>query len=130
MRRLLPSFVLLFALTGCSALGGAAGLTDGRRAGVASIRDPRWHGLEGPDLEAIVDLEESIAVNRLSMSFLQDAAMGVFAPPTVEYAVSEDGRTWKADWVSCGWLEGSDPPPIDILKANPVPLLFKKIDVK
>ncbi len=47
----------------------------------------------------------------------------------IEGPVSEDGKTWRAKWVSLGWLEGSDPPPIDILKANPTPLVFTKVDL-
>jgi len=47
----------------------------------------------------------------------------------IEGPVSEDGKTWKANWVSLGWFEGADPPPIDILKANPTPLVFTKLDL-
>jgi hypothetical protein len=44
--------------------------------------------------------------------------------------VSEDGKVWKADWKNYGWLEGATPPDANIIEANPVPLVFTKLDIK
>jgi hypothetical protein len=45
-----------------------------------------------------------------------------------EGPVSEDGSTWNTQWRSFGWVKDAAPPPIDLIKANPVPLIFVKID--
>ena len=42
--------------------------------------------------------------------------------------VSEDGKTWKAEWRNYNWLDGANPLPVDIIDANPIPLVFTKID--
>lgn len=47
-----------------------------------------------------------------------------------EGPVSEDGKTWKVDWRDYGWLEGADPPDTNVIEANPIPLVFTKIDIK
>jgi hypothetical protein len=46
-----------------------------------------------------------------------------------EGPVSEDGKTWKVEWRSYGWLEGADPPDIETIDANPEKLVFTKIDI-
>jgi len=43
-------------------------------------------------------------------------------------AVSEDGKTWKAEWLNYNWLKDAAPPPFDVIKAHPVPLVFTKTD--
>jgi RNA polymerase sigma factor (sigma-70 family) len=75
--------------------GGAAGLTDGRTAREANHRDPCWHGLEGPDLEAVIDMGAATRIRTLSARFMQDVSQGIFMPPTVEYAVSGDGKDFR-----------------------------------
>jgi len=47
-----------------------------------------------------------------------------------EGPISEDGTTWKVNWLNYGWLEGSDPPDPNIIEANPIPLVFTKLDIK
>ncbi len=44
--------------------------------------------------------------------------------------VSEDGNTWKAGWKNYSWLEGATPPDANEIEANPVPLVFTKIDAQ
>ena len=44
--------------------------------------------------------------------------------------VSEDGKTWNAGWKNYAWLEGAAPPDANEIEANPVPLVFTKIDAK
>lgn len=44
--------------------------------------------------------------------------------------VSEDGKTWKAGWKSHVWIEGVTLPDANMIEANPVPLVFTKIDAK
>ena len=42
--------------------------------------------------------------------------------------VSKNGRTWKANWFGYSWLEGAQPPNREEIEANPVPLVFTKVD--
>ena len=44
--------------------------------------------------------------------------------------LSEDGRTWKAEWRSYTWLEDATPPDINEIDANPELLVFTKIDIQ
>ncbi len=47
-----------------------------------------------------------------------------------EGPLSEDGKTWNASWKNYGWLEGASPPDANVIEANPVPLVFTKVDIK
>ncbi len=42
--------------------------------------------------------------------------------------VSEDGKTWKAEWLNYGWMKGASPPDFNMIGANPMPLVFSKIE--
>jgi len=42
--------------------------------------------------------------------------------------VSEDGKTWDADWRSYSWLDGAAPLDTDLIDSNPEKLIFSKID--
>ena len=44
--------------------------------------------------------------------------------------VSEDGKIWKAEWLSYSWLEGADPPNADAIEAEPIPLVFMKLKIE
>ncbi|MBI2298054.1 MAG: discoidin domain-containing protein [Armatimonadetes bacterium] len=75
--------------------GGAPdALTDGER-GTADYLDPAWQGWEGPDLEAVADLGRARAIRRLRLGCLQQVRLGIFLPSAVEYAVSDDGRSYR-----------------------------------
>ncbi|MDD5063136.1 MAG: hypothetical protein PHQ35_00040 [Phycisphaerae bacterium] len=47
-----------------------------------------------------------------------------------EGPVSEDGRTWEAEWSYYSWLDEQGPPDPNTMKANPVLLIFTKADTK
>jgi len=47
-----------------------------------------------------------------------------------EGPISEDGKTWKVNWLNYGWLEGADPPDPEVIEANPIPLVFTKLDIE
>jgi len=47
-----------------------------------------------------------------------------------EGPVSEDGKTWKVNWRNYGWLDGADPPDPVVIEANPIELVFTKIDIE
>jgi hypothetical protein len=44
-------------------------------------------------------------------------------------AVSEDGESWKVEWLNYGWVKGATPPPFDVIEAHPIPLVFTKLDL-
>lgn len=48
----------------------------------------------------------------------------------IEGRVSKDGKTWVAEWRNYNFLDNADPPPIDIIKENPVKLIFHKYDIE
>jgi len=47
----------------------------------------------------------------------------------IEGPVSEDGKIWKANWLSFGWVKDAAPPDVEQVKANPEELVFTKIDL-
>jgi hypothetical protein len=65
--------------------------------------------------------------------FRMEMPIGVLEGSTDDYfrgTVSEDGKTWKVNWISYGYLEGADDPDPNVVEANPVPLVFTKSDIK
>ncbi len=46
-----------------------------------------------------------------------------------EGPVSEDGKTWKAEWLNFSWIVGAVAPEPDLIKADPIPLVFTKLDL-
>jgi len=54
-----------------------------------------WHGYNGVDLDAVVDLSKPTWVSYLSVNFLQDVNSWIFMPAYVEYYSSEDGENFK-----------------------------------
>ncbi len=81
--------------------GGEALLTDGLD-GSLSHKDGAWLGVEGGDLEAVIDLGRALPVRRVAACFLEHPAAWIFPPAGVEAAVSLDGKEWapagSLDW--------------------------------
>ena len=73
--------------------GGAGALVDGIK-GSRDHKDGFWQGFEGTDIEAVVDLGQTMQIRRVRSRFLQDTPMWIFYPRFVEYAVSVDGETF------------------------------------
>jgi outer membrane protein assembly factor BamB len=73
---------------------GGKGLTDGLRASGPEYLNPQWHGL-GTNLEVVVDMDTAARIRTVSSGFLNQTAVGVFAPAAVEYAVSADGKDFR-----------------------------------
>jgi hypothetical protein len=44
--------------------------------------------------------------------------------------VSEDGKEWHANWRSYSWIEGARQPDANEIEANPVKLVFTKLDIE
>lgn len=79
--------------------GGEALLVDGI-SGSLQRNDGAWLGVEGGDLEVIVDLGGVREVSQVSVRFLEHPAAWIFLPLRVELAVSRDGLDWNASAVS------------------------------
>jgi len=73
---------------------GAGGLTDG--ALLSSDFQDCWLGYYGQDFEAVVDLGKSMPIRTVGAVFLQSVAVGIFLPPRVEFALSDDGKDFRA----------------------------------
>ncbi|MDB4438218.1 PQQ-dependent sugar dehydrogenase [bacterium] len=74
---------------------GPAELVDGITGDPADLKND-WLGFEGEDLIATIDLGKTISIRELGLSSCQLTAAGVFLPPTVEFFVSLDGKTFKS----------------------------------
>ncbi len=74
--------------------GDASALTDGLKG----WRDYHFHwlGFEGEDMDAVVDLGETISITKIETDFLQDILSWVFMPEKVEFFVSLDGSTYTS----------------------------------
>ena len=44
--------------------------------------------------------------------------------------VSKDGETWRANWYDFAWLDEADAPDPNVVWANPIKVVFKKLDLK
>jgi len=74
--------------------GDEFGLTNSLRGGT-NYSDGRWQGFEQKDLEAVVDLESVVPINKITSGFLNHIGSWIFLPKYVEYAVSDDGENFK-----------------------------------
>jgi hypothetical protein len=84
-----------------NAAGGPDALIDGLR-GAEDWRKGGWHGYEGGDLEATLDLGASRVLRRAGASFLQDVDSSIWMPSEMTVSVSADGERFEevARW-SC-----------------------------
>lgn len=74
--------------------GGRDALTDGIRGGL----EPQvaWQGFEQIDLQAVVDLGESMAIDQIRAGFLQKTDSWIFLPTKVEFSTSKDGVDYQS----------------------------------
>lgn len=70
-------------------------LIDGLR-GPENYMTGAWQGYEGVNLEAIIDLSSAEQLGKLSCGFLQDQNAWIFLPVSVEYFISNDGKTFTS----------------------------------
>jgi hypothetical protein len=75
---------------------GAESLVDGDLAS-SDHHDGYWIGFEGTDLEAVIDLGEMKEVRRIGLSCLRSQGSWIFFPRVVEFALSDDGRSWTRE---------------------------------
>jgi predicted alpha-1,2-mannosidase len=70
--------------------GGAEALLDGIH-GDLDWRKGNWHGYQGQDFVAIIDLRKSTKLTEISCTFLQDPRAWIIFPTKVEFWVSTNG---------------------------------------
>ncbi|MBC8182184.1 sulfatase-like hydrolase/transferase [candidate division KSB1 bacterium] len=73
--------------------GGKTGLINGIR-GSWDYLDGKWHGYEGNDFEAFIDLEKKIPVKKITCGFLSQQMSWIFLPSKLEIYVSVDGKKY------------------------------------
>jgi alpha-1,2-mannosidase, putative len=73
--------------------GGDEGLVDGIR-GEKNYRLGGWHGYQGQDFEAVVDLGVEKSVKKIAAGFLQDARSWIMMPRSVEFYISNDNQNF------------------------------------
>jgi beta-galactosidase len=73
--------------------GGESALVDGIK-GSLNFRDGFWQGYEGVDLDATIDLGESMTITKLTIRLLQENDSWIFLPSQVVYSVSGDGKSF------------------------------------
>ena len=69
---------------------GPNALIDGQLAS-SNHASGQWLGFHGEDLNAVVDLGQSIKVRTVAIQFLQSTGVGIFVPPRIELSFSFDG---------------------------------------
>ena len=70
-----------------------------------------------------------ITLDYFKMAIPDDALEG----KTKDYfdgRIPKDGNEWHVKWRSYGWIEGAGPPDANIIEANPVELVFTRLDIK
>jgi len=70
-------------------------LTDGIRAS-SLFSDGYWIGVEGDDLEVLLDLGEETEITKISAGFLEAQSHWIFHPLEIEFSLSGDGRKFFA----------------------------------
>lgn len=71
------------------AANGPNSLTDGAR-GTKDI-SRLWHGFNGDDLIATIDLGDAVTASSITLGCLQNYSQWIFLPQSVKFEVSEDG---------------------------------------
>ncbi|BDD07578.1 hypothetical protein FUAX_00100 [Fulvitalea axinellae] len=74
--------------------GGPSGLIDGLR-GSLNHGDGKWQSYEGTDMDAVIDFGKKKSATSLSTSYIQNQKAWIFAPKSVRYLYSNDGKNFK-----------------------------------
>jgi hexosaminidase len=64
--------------------------------GSKNFGDGQWLGFAGQDLEATLDLGKPTPIKRLEIGFLRDIGVWVMLPGSVEFQVSDDGKSFRS----------------------------------
>jgi len=75
-------------------------------------------------------VEVNIKIDHFSISLPYAGSLEGKSEDRIWGPVSKDGKTWQTQWVDYGWIEGADEPDPNLIEANPIPITFKKLDIK
>jgi len=73
------------------AAGGKLALIDGIRGDI-NWRKGEWHGYQGQNFEAVIDLKSPQQITKLSSTYLQDSRSWILMPKKVEYYASINNK--------------------------------------
>ena len=74
--------------------GGDQALTDGL-IGLESHSNPAWQAFQNSDLDATIDMGQSITAPTIQIRFFYHPPLGIQLPKQVKFAVSTDGKSFK-----------------------------------
>jgi len=81
--------------------GGSSSLVDGKQ-GSDTYSDGNWMGFEGVDFESIVDLNDTLLVKKIAVSFIQAHNSWIFLPLSLEVYFSDSGKNFTPAGVTFG----------------------------
>jgi ribosomal protein L30E len=73
---------------------GKNALTDGIR-GTYNYSAGGWQGFEGVDMDATIDLQKEMEIQKISAGFLNSPNDWIFFPKKIEFFISSDGKDFK-----------------------------------
>lgn len=88
------------------AANGPNSLTDGAR-GTKDI-SKLWHGFNGDDLIATIDLGDAVSASSITLGCLQNYSQWIFLPKSVKFEVSEDGVNFTEVKVIANTIPATD----------------------
>lgn len=74
---------------------GEGALTDGI-VGTLEFSERAWQGYLRVDLDAVIDMQEEVPLDRVVVGFLESTASWILAPSSVELMISRDGVTFES----------------------------------
>lgn len=74
---------------------GEGALTDGI-VGTLEFTERAWQGYLRVDLDAVIDMQEEVPIDRVVVGFLESTASWILAPSSVELMISRDGVTFES----------------------------------
>jgi hypothetical protein len=77
------------------AAGGPAALTDGTWGSIEHT-DGKWHGFEGKDLYAVIDLGQPTQIKSVRIGYLERPNSWILPPARLEVELSDDGMEWSS----------------------------------
>ncbi|HEX5026577.1 MAG TPA: hypothetical protein VFV68_14960, partial [Agriterribacter sp.] len=63
--------------------------------GSFTYSDGQWQGFESGDMDVTIKLKEPMAVQRVSVAFMQLIGPGVYMPQFVQFSWSDDGKNFS-----------------------------------
>lgn len=87
--------------------GGDGAIVDGL-FGDENWKKGGWQGYQNQDFEVIVDLKDTMMVNEMGASFLQDQRAWIIFPVQVEFSYSLDGKSFSTPVIATNTIDPKD----------------------